>query len=347
MIPTASQNNLSPYYLWKNISPKIKILQTFGCKVIFSVPKHQPKWKLAPPGEIGILLGYENDNSAYRILKIRNKKVYTSRNVTFLENEIQKLVQEPESDPCSLHFSNDPFEFYERGRDPIWLFLHIDDIGVLGDNLSLFKQEIEEEFSTKILGFADLMLEIKISHLSDSINFSQAHYVDSVLELYGMTNCRPTATPMVPHLHLEEAADSERKEFLKLNSNYHSAIRSLSCLSTLTQSYLAYAVSTLSKFLEKPGITNWRSFLHASQYLKGNPNIQITYKKSITKPLEAYSDANWGSCQTTRSLVTGYIVTLNRGIIIWRTCKQPNVSLSLSEAEYRALTDLTKELLWI
>ncbi|MBW0552720.1 hypothetical protein O181_092435 [Austropuccinia psidii MF-1] len=62
MIPTASQNNLSPYYLWKKISPKIKRLQTFGCKVIFSVPKHQRKWKLAPPGEIGILLEYENDN---------------------------------------------------------------------------------------------------------------------------------------------------------------------------------------------------------------------------------------------------------------------------------------------
>ncbi|MBW0552721.1 hypothetical protein O181_092436 [Austropuccinia psidii MF-1] len=158
------------------------------------------------------------------------------------------------------------------------------------------------------------MLGIKISHLSDSITLSQAHYVDSVLELYGMTNCRPTETPMVPHLHLEEAADSERKEFLKLNTNYHSAIGSVSCLSTSTQSDLAYA---------------------------------LTYKKRKTEPLEYYSDANWGNYQKTRRLVTGYLVPLKRGLKIWRTCKQPTVSLSLAEAEYRALTDLTKELLWI
>ncbi|MBW0489466.1 hypothetical protein O181_029181 [Austropuccinia psidii MF-1] len=79
MIPTASRNNLSPYYPWKNVLPKIKRLQTFECKVVFSEPKHQQKWKLAPPGEVGILLGYDNENSAYRILKSCNKKVYKSR----------------------------------------------------------------------------------------------------------------------------------------------------------------------------------------------------------------------------------------------------------------------------
>ncbi|MBW0486827.1 hypothetical protein O181_026542 [Austropuccinia psidii MF-1] len=63
--------------------------------------------------EVGIQLGYYNKNVAYIILKISHKKVYTRRHVTFFENEFPGLVQEPESDPSSLHFSNDPFEVNE------------------------------------------------------------------------------------------------------------------------------------------------------------------------------------------------------------------------------------------
>ncbi|MBW0475747.1 hypothetical protein O181_015462 [Austropuccinia psidii MF-1] len=51
--------------------------------------------------------------------------------------------------------------FYKGGRDQIWLFSHVDDIGVFGDTLALFKQEIEKEFKTKILGAAALMFGIK------------------------------------------------------------------------------------------------------------------------------------------------------------------------------------------
>ncbi|MBW0475748.1 hypothetical protein O181_015463 [Austropuccinia psidii MF-1] len=128
-----------------------------------------------------------------------------------------------------------------------------------------------------------------------------------------MSNCRPIETPMIPHLYLEEASDCERKEFLKLNTNYCSTIGNLRYLSNATRPDLAYTVSALLQFLEKPGISHWKSFLHVLQYFKGNPNIQLTYKKNLTEPLEAYSDADWGN----------------------------------SEAEYRELTDLTKEILWI
>ncbi|MBW0495664.1 hypothetical protein O181_035379 [Austropuccinia psidii MF-1] len=84
---------------------------------------------------------------------------------------------------------------------------------------SCIKQEMEEELSSNILGPDNLMLEINISHFSDSVILSQVHYVNCVLELYGMANCRPIETPMVPHLHLEEALDFERRRFLKLNTN--------------------------------------------------------------------------------------------------------------------------------
>ncbi|MBW0549167.1 hypothetical protein O181_088882 [Austropuccinia psidii MF-1] len=52
--------------------------------------------------------------------------------------------------------------FYLKSNEPIWLFLHVDDIGIFGRNLTNFKNTIEQEFQTKLLVSADLMLGIKL-----------------------------------------------------------------------------------------------------------------------------------------------------------------------------------------
>src|SRR5204863_5712969 len=49
----------------------------------------------------------------------------------------------------------------------------------------------------------------------------------------------------------------------------------------------------------------------------------------------------------TRRSTTGYVVMLNNGAIMWKSHRQPTVALSTMEAEYMALTDATKELMWI
>ncbi|MBW0484006.1 hypothetical protein O181_023721 [Austropuccinia psidii MF-1] len=110
-----------------------------------------------------------------------------------------------------------------------------------------------EEFQTKMLGIADLMLGIKITHNENAITLSQNHYIYSLLELFGMSNCKPVFTPLVPNLHLEAATTSEKEEFLALKINYQSAIGSLSYLSSATRPDLLYSGSALSQSLENPG----------------------------------------------------------------------------------------------
>ncbi|MBW0462470.1 hypothetical protein O181_002185 [Austropuccinia psidii MF-1] len=241
------------------------------------------------------------------------------------------------SDPCVFHCSS---------HSPIWLFIHVDDIGVFGKDLTKFKQEIEQEFNTKLLGQAELMLGIKIYQNSDHIGLSQEHYVNSLLELYGMSDCRSVATPLIPNEHLETPSQEEAMEFKKLNTNYRSAIGSLSYISTATRPDISYAVSSLSQFLEKPGIRQWNAFMHVLRYLKGTANVGVTYKKNIEEQAITYSDADWGNCRVTRRSVSGHLILLNKGLVIWKTKKQPTVSLSSAEAEYKALCNLASEVLW-
>jgi hypothetical protein len=227
------------------------------------------------------------------------------------------------------------------------LFIHVDVIAVFEKDLTPFKNEIKSEFDMKDLGQADLLLGIKIFHDQNAIIMTQHHYIDSLLDLYGMNGCRPVSTPLVPNSHLAVATVEEVDCFNSLGVNFHSAVGALSHLSSATRPDIAFAVSTLSQFLEKPGITHYEAFTHVLRYLAGSQTLALVYNCQEKSPLEGYTDANWGNCPATRRLVTGYLTMFNNHLIGWQTKKQPVASLSSCEAEYRALTDFSCKLLWI
>ncbi|MBW0460975.1 hypothetical protein O181_000690 [Austropuccinia psidii MF-1] len=191
---------------------------------------------------------------------------------------------------------SDPCVFYQKDDCPIWIFVHLDDISIFGEDLDKFKKEIEQEFKTKLLGQANLLLGIKIHHDADSIQLSQEHYVESILDLYGMYDCCTVATPLIPNENLEAATENESEEFEKLNLNYRSAIGSLSYISMATRPDISYAMSALSQFLEKPGIIHWKALMHMLRYLRGTSSMCISYKQGIIDEAVAYCNADWGNC---------------------------------------------------
>ncbi|MBW0497554.1 hypothetical protein O181_037269 [Austropuccinia psidii MF-1] len=75
--------------------------------------------------------------------------------------------------------------------------------------------------------------------------------------------------------------------------------------------------------------------------------LGLVYSRNHKTGIRAYSDADWGNCRETRQSVTRYLTTFNNCLVLWKTCKQPTVSLSTSEAKYKLLCDLTSELLWL
>ncbi|MBW0551574.1 hypothetical protein O181_091289 [Austropuccinia psidii MF-1] len=91
LIPTASRQNLKPYVQWKGVTAQIKRIRVFGCKAIVSLSKSHRGWKLGPTGSEGILLGYENDNTCYCILRLSDRKGIISQHVTFDELSFPSL----------------------------------------------------------------------------------------------------------------------------------------------------------------------------------------------------------------------------------------------------------------
>jgi hypothetical protein len=120
---------------------------------------------------------------------------------------------------------------------------------------------------------------------------------------------------LVPNSQLEKATTADVDCFNSLGVNFRSAVGALSYLSTATCPDIAFAVSNLSQFLERPGIAHWEAFNHVLRYLSGTPNYALTYPRRITANLRGFTNADWGNCPMTCCLVTGFLALQNNHLI--------------------------------
>jgi len=83
------------------------------------------------------------------------------------------------------------------------------------------------------------------------------------------------------------------------------------------------------------------------RYLRGIVFQSFLLSSTYSLELLAYSDADHGSDPTDRKSVTGFCIFLSDSLIFWKSKKQSIVSQSSTEAEYRAMTSTTKEIVWL
>jgi hypothetical protein len=91
---------------------------------------------------------------------------------------------------------------------------------------------------------------------------------------------------------------------------------------------------------------DWKSGKRILRYLQGTKDIKLIYNKEKSE-LCGYSDASYAEDKKDRHSTSGQVHLKNGGAISWKSKKQKIVSLSSMEAEYIALTDATKEGIWL
>jgi len=178
-----------------------------------------------------------------------------------------------------------------------------------------------------------------------SLSINQKAYLKSVLNKFGMSNCKPTQTPMVVDFQKQNFPDSPP---LQDSKQYSSLIGSLMYAALGTRPDIYYAVVTLSRHNISPTEATWNAAKRILRYIQGTLDFCITYKsngKYIN--LTSFCDADWGNEIIDRRSISGYCFLLGDGAISWQSKKQNVVSLSSTEAEYRAVTPAIKEVTWI
>jgi transposase InsO family protein len=241
----------------------------------------------------------------------------------------------------------DPCVFWRQDPTPLWIFAHVDDLIIIGSDPLFFRSQMEKEFQIKYMGDAAFLLGMKLDRHTSGIVLHQCQYIQRKLVEFAAFDLPPASCPLDPKSRLSKASASDHNQFLALNINYRSLIGSLNHLSVLTRPDISFAISKLSQFLENPGLTHYTAAMQVLRFLHGTMYRGLNFKKQDIYTLKTFIDADWANCPDTRRSHTGFLVLRDSHLISWKSTKQATVSLSSTEAEYKALADACKDIVWI
>lgn len=241
---------------------------------------------------------------------------------------------------------------YENGESII-LLLYVDDMLIVGKDkakIAALKKALSKSFAMKDLGAVKKILGMKIirDRLKRMLWMSQEEYLKKVLERFNMHNAKPVHVPLPGHLKLSKTQcpenDQEKEEMSKVP--YSSAVGSLMYAMVCTRPDIGYAVGVVSRFLSNPGKEHWSAVKWILRYLKGTAKKCLCFGNG-NQMLVGYVDADMAGDVDSRKSTSGYLITFAGGAVSWQSRLQKCVALSTTEAEYIAITEGCKEMMWM
>ncbi|KAH9781841.1 hypothetical protein KPL71_008631 [Citrus sinensis] len=257
---------------------------------------------------------------------------------------------------CRSRFDNCVYFKLSSCGGGIYLLLYVDDMLIAcsqKEEIKRLKIELSTEFEMKDLGATTKILGMQITRdrKSKVLFLSQADYVKKVLARFNMENSKPVSTPLSAHFQLskslEPTTDDDFNYMRKIP--YSSAVGSIMYAMVCTRPDLAHGVGVISRFMGNPGKGHWNAVKWVLRYLQGSAVTAIMFGKTSEASPEVvgFVDSDYAADKDRRRSITGFVFTMCRGAISWKSSLQSVVALSTTEAEYIALTEAVKEAIWL
>ncbi|WMV48365.1 hypothetical protein MTR67_041750, partial [Solanum verrucosum] len=160
-----------------------------------------------------------------------------------------------------------------------------------------------------------------------------------LLAEFDCLDARPASSPLDPTLKLTSTCGPPLSD----PTIYRRLTGKLNFLSP----NLSFAVQSLSEFMQSPCSRHYQATLHTLRYLCHDPGIGLFMSPASSFQILAYCNSDWATCPESRRSVSGFFLSLGGSPISWKSKKQPVVSLSSAEAEYRSMRRLVTEIAWI
>ena len=114
-----------------------------------------------------------------------------------------------------------------------------------------------------------------------------------------------------------------------------------------TRPDIAFAVTKLAQYAANPSQEHLDKALYICRYLVGTQQYRLSYNGESGQGLIACADSDWASDPAMRRSQTGFFLKLAGGLISWTSRAQKTVALSSTEAEYMALSDCSRQVVWM
>jgi hypothetical protein len=256
-----------------------------------------------------------------------------------LSSELIKLgFQRLDSDVCC----------FKHTTQLCYILIYVDDVVICtNDELLRFNlvKELKTLFKLRHFETAKLYvgLELVWSTNKTQVTVKQSKYIKDMLTTFRMNDANPSDLPSQPkeilHSQAKQSAKEQKLPYMELVG---SLLFLLGSRPDVTQ-----AVRQVSQFMSCYTAAHWYAAKRILSYLVDKASWGIRYTKQKTFKVVAYSDSNYAEDKDDRKSITGYVIFVQDGPLIWKSKKQSIVAQSTCEAEYIALAECIKELMWL
>ncbi|XP_071689020.1 uncharacterized mitochondrial protein AtMg00810-like [Rutidosis leptorrhynchoides] len=194
----------------------------------------------------------------------------------------------------------------------------------------------------KDLGNLSSFLGISVQRTSDGLFLNQTAYANDIISRAGMTLCQPVSTPVDTMGKLSSNAGDKYKD----PTYFRSLAGALQYL-TFKGPDIAYAVQQVCLHMHDPRDIHMLAIKRIIRYIKGTVHMGLHMTRSKKHELVSYTDSDWGGCPNTRGSTSGYCIFLGDNLISWSSKRQPTISRSSAESEYRGVANVVAESCWL
>lgn len=285
---------------------------------------------------------YETNSGDNKVLKLK-------RAIYGLKQSSRAWYQRVNDYLINLGFQKSKYEpclFTKfKGNVKVIIALFVDDFFVFSNCVMSTNDLIDKlgcKFEIKDLGQINQCLGLRVNIKNNVITVDQEQYVENLLKKFNMSHCKTADTPMEINLKLEKSQNS----CCDNNYPYRQLLGSLMYLAVLTRPDIAYSVNYLSQFNNSYDEKHWKHAKRVLKYLKGTKNLGLVFSKDESY-IKGYVDADWGSDINDRKSFSGFCFKMSQTVVSFECRKQRNVALSSTEAEYIAMSEASKEAIYL
>jgi hypothetical protein len=243
----------------------------------------------------------------------------------------------------------------KKNGNKVYLILYVDDGGVFGtkEDVEETIQDLRKIFKVKDLGKLEHFVGCHLIEKQNNefLNIHQPKLLKHLSETFGslLTTTKEYNTPAGPKTMVIRLKHGDPRINKEKQSKYRSGVGMLLYLVKHSRPDISNAVRELSKVCDDATECHWKALMRTIKYLLSTQNIGLKIQPKFNGEyiLKEVSDSEYAGDKDTRVSVYGFVIYLCGAPISWKSKSGRSVTLSSTEAEYFAMSECAKELIFI
>ena len=242
-----------------------------------------------------------------------------------------------------VRMKSDP-NLYVRSMKKLYVLAYVDDLMFFGSkpDIDLCVQDLQKDLLLKMTGTLTegqtvTFLGREIRRTADSCElYMKPEYIDSMLQLYSMSACKPVAAPLPARTLCEKLR--RRRLSAEDQKRYRRVVGQLLWLCNARPDIM-FAVKELSRGLSAPTSEHMCKVKHILRFLAGTKHFTQQLRPTLTLSpqhkdldIQVFVDSDWASCHENRRSTSGVSLFVLGANILSHSRAQATVALSSGEA---------------